>query len=75
MTTSSTAFETSPEPVVEPGTIDYTTNELNQYTSLQSSGSSIQLMYDLNGNLTNDDTFQYEDVNVFSVNPSFLAES
>lgn len=60
MTTSGLAFETAHEPVVEPGTFDYTTNNFNQYTSIQYSVSSIRLTYDLDGNLTNDGTFQYD---------------
>ena len=36
------------------------TKNLNQYTSIQSSVSSLQLTYDLDENLTNDETFQYE---------------
>ena len=59
MTTSGTAFDPAP-PTISPSTATYTTNNLNQYTSIQYPASSIQLTYDLDGNLTNDETFQYE---------------
>jgi RHS repeat-associated protein len=60
LTTSGLAFEPPVPPTVSPHETTYITNELNQYTSIQEPGTSIQLVYDLDGNLTNDETFQYE---------------
>jgi hypothetical protein len=60
MTPSGTAFDSAPPSAISPHTATYTTNELNQYTSIQEPGTSIQLAYGLDGNLTNDGTLQYD---------------
>jgi hypothetical protein len=57
MTPSGAAFDSAPPFAISPHETTYTTNELNQYTSIQEPGTSIQLAYDLDGNLTNDGTF------------------
>lgn len=60
MTTSGPAFDSvEPNPLAEI-TETYTTNELNQYTQISTVERGYAPAYDLDGNLTDDNTFQYD---------------
>ncbi|MCP4379005.1 MAG: RHS repeat protein, partial [bacterium] len=60
MSTSGPAFEdVEPNPLAEI-TATYSSNELNQYTQISTEAGNETPAYDLDGNLTDDGTFQYD---------------